>query len=53
MFFDARKQICADIKIEIAIEFANTGGAGHVDLGNVITDDVNADKGEAAARKLG
>src|SRR5690606_14195465 len=48
LLFDAIHQFSADIRIEGCIDLADAGWAGHVDLGEVVADHVQADEQQAA-----
>ena len=47
------KIIARDIESFAGIEFSNTGGAGYIDLCEVITDDVDPNKNEAFSPEHG
>src|SRR5690554_4308227 len=53
LLFDAIHQFSADIRIEGCIDLADAGWAGHVDLGEVVADHVQADEQQAAPAQLG
>jgi len=36
---DALHQLAGDIEVELLVQFADAGGAGDVDLGEVVADD--------------
>src|SRR3972149_4630872 len=47
-FFYGIEQTRADVELVELVEFADAGRAGHVDFGQVVADDVEADKQEPA-----
>jgi hypothetical protein len=49
---DARKQFGADVKTEIAVEFTDAGRAGNVNFGDIVADNVDADKQQPAGTQV-